>query len=161
MNQHDRGIVALVLAAGRAKRFGVDKRGIELEGGKTLLEATVASVSPFFESVFVVVRSEDDGEAMHIGHEKLVRSLNADRGMGFSIADGFAALKHSQAVAAAVLLGDMPCIEPDTFSVLMEHAAADRIVRPEYHGRAGHPVIFGRDFWGELCQLQGRRGHGR
>lgn len=159
MSQHDRDIVALVLAAGRGKRFGVDKRSIALEGGKTLLEATVDSVIPHFSRLYIVIRDADDPGRLRLRLPMtVVRSVRADGGMGYSIADGVAALEDSKAAAVAVLLGDMPCIEPETFRTLITQAGEDRIVRPEFQGRAGHPVIFGRAFWRELINLQGKEG---
>jgi molybdenum cofactor cytidylyltransferase len=155
-----RTVVALVMAAGRARRFGADKRREKLLPDHTLLAATVQSMAAVFDSVRVVLRSDDDPATLGLTDPGLqvVPSPRADQGLGFSIADGFRALCGSQATAAAVLLGDMPCIEPATFVSLIEHAAADRIVRPQFHGRAGHPVIFGRDLWGELSQLQDGEG---
>jgi len=155
---NDNGVIAIVLAAGRAQRFGEDKRQIVLDDGKSLLRATVDSVLPSFEQVFVVLRPEDSSTALQLEQERLIRSVNAERGMGYSIADAFSALLQNQAEVAAVLLADMPCIEPATFQVLIEHAGADRIVRPEFHGRGGHPVLFGREFWGELSRLDGEEG---
>ncbi|NVK40153.1 MAG: nucleotidyltransferase family protein [Oceanospirillaceae bacterium] len=151
-------VLAVVLAAGRGRRFGRDKRREPLDDGKTLLRATLDRVSPHFAQVRVLLRPEDDAGALQVDSYPVVRSANADRGMGFSIADGFVAIRDMEAIAAAVLLGDMPCIEPETFRALLEHASADRIVRPEFHGRAGHPVIFGRTFWGELAGLEGEEG---
>ncbi|GGO84801.1 hypothetical protein GCM10011348_31860 [Marinobacterium nitratireducens] len=152
------GVIALVLAAGRGRRFGQDKRCLVMDDGKTLLRATIDSIASHFAQVTVVLRPEDDAEALQAAPCPLIRSPNADRGMGFSIADGFAAIRACDAVAAAVFLGDMPCIEPATLAGLLEHAGPDRIVRPAFHGRAGHPVIFGRDFWSELASLGGEEG---
>lgn len=153
-------VVALVMAAGRARRFGTDKRREPLLQNCTLLAATVQSMAAVFDDVWVVLRSDDDPATLGLTGPGLqvVPSPRADQGLGFSIADGFRALCTSQATAAAVLLGDMPCIEPETFASLIEHVAADHIVRPEFHGRAGHPVIFGRDLWSELSQLQDGEG---
>ncbi|WP_227819831.1 nucleotidyltransferase family protein [Marinobacterium aestuarii] len=161
-------VVALVMAAGRARRFGTDKRREMLLQNSPLLVATVQSMAAVFDSVRVVIRSDDDpaelglepATALPVGAVLVttVRSVHADQGLGFSIADGFSTLRAPQAIAAAVLLGDMPCITSGTFAMLIEHAAADRIVRPAYQGEAGHPVIFGRDFWGELSQLQDEAG---
>lgn len=149
------GVIALVMAAGRARRFGTDKRQHRLLPECTLLAATVQSMAVAFESVLVVLRHGDDPAELGLEPATgVVRSPRADQGLGFSIADAFSTLHGSQALAAAVLLGDMPCIEPGTLARLVEQAAADRIVRPEYQGKPGHPVIFGRSFWGELSELQ-------
>ena len=62
------------------------------------------------------------------------------------------------ATAVAVMLGDMPWIQPATCQALGHAASASRIVRPRHTGQAGHPVLFGRQFWPELAHLRGDRG---
>ena len=61
-------------------------------------------------------------------------------------------------MAAAVMLGDMPWVSPTTCRRLAALADAEHILRPRHRGRAGHPVVFGRDFWASLRGLSGERG---
>lgn len=154
------GCAALVLAAGRGRRFGSDKRVAVLPSGKRLLETTLARVMEVFEEVWVVVRPEDDVQALGVDSRvKVVRADQADGGMGLSLAAGIRAMSQASAAeAAAVLLGDMPWIEVDTLEKLKALAGADRIVVPEIEGVRGHPVVFGERFWGELMELEGDQG---
>jgi molybdenum cofactor guanylyltransferase len=50
---------AAVLAGGRSRRLGVDKRLVEI-GGRTLLARTVATVAPLVSHVDVIIAREDD-----------------------------------------------------------------------------------------------------
>lgn len=150
---------ALVLAAGRAQRFGSDKRLARLPSGHTLLATALARAFDHFADVHVVLRSGDD--AQHLGIDPrahIVRAEQAALGMGTSLAAGVTALLQTQAQAVAVLLADMPWIAPGSLQTLCRQASAAHIVLPQYQGQRGHPVIFGRAFWPALAQLQGDQG---
>ncbi|MDN3557361.1 nucleotidyltransferase family protein [Halomonas maura] len=148
-------VVALVLAAGRARRYGSDKRLAHLPQRGPLLAATLATLRPHFGEIRVVLGIEDD--PVHLGIAKdigIIVADTAEQGMGASLAAGIRALStESQALAVAVMLGDMPWLSEDTFALLCSRASDRAIVRPFYRGQGGHPVLFGRCFWGSLEQL--------
>lgn len=154
------GSAALVLAAGRGRRFGSDKRVAELPSGKRLLEMTLGRVLEVFEEVWVVLRPEDDPAALGVDPRvTVVRAERADDGMGVSLAAGIRAVAEtSDAGAVAVLLGDMPWIDVETLVKLKGLAGTERIVVPEFEGKRGHPVIFGKTFWRDLMDLEGDQG---
>lgn len=152
------GCIALVLAAGRGRRFGSDKRLARLPSGQTLLAATLARVLEVFERVLVVLRAEDDPQRLGVDSRvRVVRAAQAENGMGSSLAAGIAALDE-EGQAVAVLLGDMPWIEAATLRALAGEAHPGRIVLPVFQGERGHPVIFGRDFWPALAQVSADQG---
>ncbi len=64
----------------------------------------------------------------------------------------------SEAIAAAVMLADMPWILPETCRKLIEDAHSKSILRPRHGEKAGHPVVFGRTFWGRLAESSGEDG---
>nr|WP_282103392.1 NTP transferase domain-containing protein [Halomonas getboli] len=152
------------MAAGASRRFGPkDKRLARLPSGRTLLAATLIMASAAFARVRVVLRDDDDPVALGLPADApILRAPRAAAGLGASLADAFTALgtdpSLSRAQAAAVLLGDMPGIAPDTLVRLCDAAAPERIVRPLHAGRPGHPVLFGRDVWAELADLDGDEG---
>lgn len=153
-------IVGLIMAAGHSTRFGSDKRSATLADGQTLLQATTAMAQPLFHETYVVIRAGDSAAALDLNPEAIIRAPETPIGLGTSIGAAFRhLLAHShRATAAAVLLADMPWIKPDAFATLMPNATENTIVRPVYDGNAGHPVIFGREFWPELAELHGDMG---
>ncbi|XKE46996.1 nucleotidyltransferase family protein [Halomonas organivorans] len=159
-----RDVVALILAAGASRRFGAgDKRRARLPGGQPLLAATVENAAAVFPRLRVVLRDDDEPEALGLTPDTpVIRAPHARDGLGASLADAFAVLAKdgdlAGVAAAAVLLGDMPCLSPATLRRLRDHAAPGRIVRPRHAGRPGHPVLFGRAHWPELATLAGDEG---
>ncbi|MDR2319885.1 nucleotidyltransferase family protein [Pseudomonas monteilii] len=152
-------VIALVLAAGSSTRFGADKRRATLADGRSLLAHSVERARAVFDEVRVVLREGERGEDFGLPAGcRVIGSPDAASGMGHSLAVGARSLHDCQAQAVAILLGDMPWIEPATLGRLAEAANASRIVLPRHAGQQGHPVIFGRDFWPALGQLHGDEG---
>lgn len=160
MTGADTRVVGLMLAAGRARRFGADKRRARLADGRSLLEASLANAAAAaFAELVLVVRGDDELADLALPTAlRVVRAPLADRGLGASLAAGVAALGGHPAAALAVLLGDMPWIDPATYARLIDEAQPERIVQPRHAGRAGHPVLFGNAFWPALCALDGDTG---
>ncbi|MBU0902813.1 MAG: nucleotidyltransferase family protein [Gammaproteobacteria bacterium] len=151
--------IGLVLAAGAGQRFGSDKRRAQLADGNSLLRATVLRAQEAFSDVRVVLKAEDDAQALAIPPGvQLVRAAHAKQGMGSSLAAGIQSLANTQATAVAVLLGDMPWISVATLQQLRAQADAEHIIVAYCEGQRGHPVLFGRRFWPQLMQLQGENG---
>lgn len=152
-------VVALLLAAGRGRRFGSDKRLARLPDGRGLLAASAERALQVFAEVHVLLRDEDDAQALGLPDAcRIIRCPDADQGMGHSLAAGVRALAGCEADAIAVLLGDMPWVAADSLWQLCPQAAAERIVYPLYDGQRGHPVLFGRAFWPALQTLTGDEG---
>lgn len=152
-------VVGLMLAAGRASRFGGDKRRARLADGLTLLEASLASAAAAFDELVLVLRTGDDLSDLNLPQPvRVIHTPLAERGLGATLAAGASALSTHPAEAIAVLLGDMPWLRPDTCTRLITEASVDTIVQPYHHGRSGHPVLFGRLYWPALCELDGDEG---
>lgn len=58
------------------------------------------------------------------------------------------------AKALAVLLGDMPWKRSDTYAKPVAEAHPEQIVLPQPR----HPVLLGRQYWQQLCELDGFEG---
>lgn len=153
-------IAALMLAAGYSRRFGADKRRLQLGDGRSLLTASLALPCSMLEEVWLVLRPDEAPAALDLPTGvRIVQNPATAQGMGHSLAAGAERLlAESGAEAAAIFLADMPSIRRDSLEVLMACASSDNIVLPSYQGKRGHPVLFGRDFWPQLATLSGDAG---
>ena len=155
---------AVVLAGGRGRRFGSDKRLASLPSGDSLLEATLCKIIPAFEETLLVLRPGDESlaTALSARFKTLTTTLanDAGLGMGHSLAHGAAKITHWQ--GAAICLGDMPFHAPNTLSTLiLAFRAASQsypIIQPCHQGRPGHPVLFHRAYFDAMRALTGDQG---
>lgn len=181
---HVRG---LVLAAGSGRRMGGPKALVRTEvGGPTLVERAVnVLVDGGCDGVTVVVGAAS-GEVRQIvtclGRDvDVVESPFWQEGMGASLRSGLAALVRtpregeSTVAATVVLLVDLPDVGSDVVARLLDKAAGQgapaepgwraALGRAAYAGRAGHPVLLGRDHWEDVVTVavgdHGARGYFR
>lgn len=88
---------------------------------------------------------------------QIVTCASAIQGMGASLACGIAASIDSDGWIIA--LADMPFIHPATIgSIVARVATGAAIAVPEYHGKRGHPVGFGKQFRAQLTSIEGDMG---
>lgn len=154
-------VVALVLAAGYARRFGSDKRIAETNNGQQLLQRTLIKVKKNYASCIVVLREQDDLKELSIPSDiDVTFAPMANDGLGWSIAAGvnYIIKCGSSQQSVAIFLGDMPFIKSNTLRSLSDLADERRIVRPCFNGVSGHPVLFGRKFFEDLALLKGDTG---
>jgi molybdenum cofactor cytidylyltransferase len=159
MRSEANGVIGLVLAAGQARRFGTDKRMARLNNGCGVLETTLQVAASVFSELVLVLRPDDQLSNYRLPPDvRVVHAARATHGMGASLAGGVAAIRSQPARAIVILLGDMPWVTTATLMQLVQAATENGIVQPCYMGRPGHPVLFGRHFWPQLCALDGDRG---
>lgn len=154
-------VVAVVLAAGRGRRFGSDKRRARLADGQTLLQRACAPALAAGLPLYLALRPEDPPELLPAGGPvQRVDVARADQGMGVSLATAVAALPAA-VQGCLVLLGDMPGLQAETLCRLRQALAAGgdkALVAPVWQGRRGHPVGLGRYWFAELQELAGDSG---
>lgn len=169
-------LAGIVLAAGQSSRFGSDKRLAVYDARDTLLSKSIALAEPFCAQLFVVTKPADWERMDHLlgywsGHHKLeqLSAPNADQGMGASLADAvgylgeFESNRSEYFTGALVMLADMPYISPASIETVVAAHSMDKIIVPCYQcetekKRWGHPVLFGRRWFGDLRKLRGDRG---
>jgi CTP:molybdopterin cytidylyltransferase MocA/NifU-like protein involved in Fe-S cluster formation len=154
-------VVAVVLAAGRARRFGAQKL-LAPYGDSTVLRTVIETLRRCAVDHVVVVTGAD-GEAMRSSLAGLpvswVVNRQAEQGMSSSIAAGMADLAPNVG-AALVVLGDQPTLSAQVVDRLVHswRNGNGPIVAPRYHGLRGNPVLFDRSVFEELHGLEGDRG---
>ncbi|MET0378670.1 MAG: nucleotidyltransferase family protein [Spongiibacteraceae bacterium] len=148
--------IALVLAAGFARRFGSDKRLARLSDGTTVLETVITSIRAADLEVIVALRESDHTLRRHFPTALTIADETSLQGMGSSLAAAVAQLPDDR--HCMICLGDMPFVTTATYATLAAAANGGQIICPQYRGQRGNPVIFGADFLAELRTLSGDSG---
>jgi CTP:molybdopterin cytidylyltransferase MocA len=133
-------VVAVVLAAGAASRFGAPKQRLFLP---RVLERVRASC---VDDVIVVSGAhelETDARVVHADDWEL--------GAGASLRTGLAALPP-EAEAAVVVLADGPNLSPAAIDrvVAAWRESGAELVAASYGGDRGHPVVIARSAWASI-----------
>lgn len=129
----------VLLAAGLSTRMGHWKIVLPY-GDSTVIESAVArALTAVRRAILVTGFRADELEMMFAGHPDVttVRNEGYRRGMFSSVRTGAAEVRTERFF---VLPGDMPGIRSHTYTELLEAERAP-VVRPEYRGKSGHPVL--------------------
>ncbi|MEM7431171.1 MAG: nucleotidyltransferase family protein [Pseudomonadota bacterium] len=154
-------IFAVVLAAGKASRFGSTKQ-LAMWGDKTLVSHALRRADDCRADHAVVVLGHDRlNVAAAIADQAGFRIVNEDyeTGMGGSIA---AAVKQLRDIADAVLitLADQPQIDTGHLDAVIDQwdGTENAIVATQSEDRTIAPALFARGAFNDLCALDGDRG---
>jgi molybdenum cofactor cytidylyltransferase len=163
-------VAAVVLAAGRARRFGGAKLLAPLHGRPLvwhvleLVRRTRAA--GLVRDVRLVMASGDAGmaELARTAEVETVVNDAPGRGLSSSLRLGLAAL-GPDAGAAILLLGDQPLVRLEVIAGLVGawHERRGVFIRPRYAeapGQPGHPVLADRSIWPLADRLEGNAGFG-
>ena len=145
----------LLLAAGAGTRMGQPKALVHDDDGTSWLRRSVGVLrSGGCDRVTVVLGARADEATLLLegtGATVVVAGDWSD-GMGASLRAGLHALAGSDALAAVVMLVDLP----DVTAEVVRHVTGGvtgpgQLVRASYEGRPGHPVVIGRDHWAAVA----------
>ena len=114
-DRRSRSVSAIVLAGGRASRFGADKLAAALDG-ESLLDRAVAAVRHVADEVIVVGRATSNPE---------VRQVRDAEPFGGPLAGLASALEHAGGSSAIVVGGDMPRLSPAVLRTMLARLDAD------------------------------------
>ena len=148
----------LVLAAGRARRFGSDKRAALLPDGRRIIDALLEQISESGLPVLLCLDESDKELAFEMDGRNIPYHLcyRAGEGMGATLAEGMAHIPSWDGLLVA--LADMPWVRPSTYTTIASQLNPECICVPLHNGRRGHPVGFGKRFFRELGELGGDSG---
>lgn len=153
-------IAAIVLAAGQSRRMGAANKLLLDIDGRAMVAGVVDEVSRApVEAVYVVTGHEHERVAEALGRRdvRLVANPGFASGIAGSLRRGLEALP-ADIEGAVICLGDMPDVRAEHVGRLI--AAFDpiegrEICVPVHGGRRGNPVLWGRHFFPEMCEVQG------
>ena len=152
-------VPAIILAGGASSRMGRPKALLPTPDGQlfvtrivhTLAEAGVRDIVVVtgFEHDAIVAAVEPAGLS---ARPRVVRNPDPSRGQLSSLWAGLDAAVADDTPAVLVTLVDVPMISAATVAAVLQRWRDGRapIVRPLFHGRRGHPVVFDRSVFGEL-----------
>jgi molybdenum cofactor cytidylyltransferase len=137
--------VAIILAAGEARKMGYSKALIEHEGGKSFLQSLVSTFGKAGCSVIGVIGKE--AEAVRDQHPAihLVENERWQDGQLSSVKTGLEAAFEDGADLVLLQPVDMPALRASTLKTLIK-AMGDSVeaIRPEFEGASGFPIILSR-----------------
>jgi molybdenum cofactor cytidylyltransferase len=150
---------AIVLAAGLSSRMGRNKLLVDI-GGKPLLRrvAEAASASAVDSVLVVSGNAAADTVSVLAGlRVAVVENPDFRDGLSTSIKCGLRALPDD-CDGALVLLGDMPAVSSELIDKLIaafDPAEGRAICVATWKGKRGNPVLWGRQFFADMLQLEG------
>ncbi len=157
-------LAALILAAGRSRRFGPDNKLLAPLGGEAVIRRTVAAVrgAGFAEIVAVTGPDSDAIETVLAGSGvRCVRCADELDGLGHSIAAGAGAL-NADIDGVVIVPGDMPLLSTASLRMIVSVFGAQggrRIVcAADADGAQRNPVIWPRAMIAQLTALHGSNG---
>lgn len=152
----------IILAAGKADRFGAPKLLRPYKGKSLLAHAVEAAKTVENGPVVVVtgawkeeVEHELDGtDVMHVFNE------GHAEGMASSIRKGVGALHDAGVDGCFILVGDQPFVDRDLLERILVRQEATRlpIVASHYGEVIGTPVLFHKMMFPSLLELKGDKG---
>jgi molybdenum cofactor cytidylyltransferase len=137
--------VAIILAAGEARRMAHPKALIEHEGGKSFLQSLASTFGKAGCAVLGVTGK--DAEAVREQHPSLalVHSEHWQEGLLMSLKAGLSAALEEGAEVVLVHPVDMPAVRASTLkSLLKVRGETEEGLRPEFEGAPGYPLVLSR-----------------
>jgi len=156
-------LAGLLLAAGAGRRLGQPKALVDTGSGPWVL--TTLSVMAGCDQIIVVVGAQAE-QVSELLPASVTGVTNADfaTGMASSLRLGIETIQCTDAIAALVMLVDLPDVTRAVLDRLALQLWAAPVVtgvlaRAAYQGRPGHPVLIGRDhFAGVIASAVGDDG---
>ncbi len=167
-------VFAIILAAGRATRFGSDKLMVPLAGrsvlGHVLDTVTASARNGILRAVYLVSRNDTGPEATlaRAAGATVVVADRAGEGLALSLRAGLDRVALSApagGAAALIVLGDQPGLRVEVIAEVVRRwrVSGAPAVRPLYAdspAEPGHPVLVDRRIWPEVGRLEGDSGLG-
>lgn len=156
-------IAAIVLAAGRSTRMGIDNKLLMSLHGTPMVARTVATIaaSPA-KPIIVVTGHEADAIEAALKNQPVTFVTNPRfaEGMSTSLKAGLAALPND-IDGVLICLADMPAVTTNDIERLIAAFAPTEgraIVVPSHQGKRGNPVLFAQGFIDEMRRVEGDAG---
>jgi molybdenum cofactor cytidylyltransferase len=137
--------VAIILAAGEARRMGYPKALIEHEGGKSFLQSLASTFGKAGCAVIGIIGKDADAVREQHPAVHLVENERWQEGQLGSVKSGLEVAFEEGADAVLIHPVDMPALRASTLKSLVK-ALGDTVegLRPEFEGAPGYPIVLSR-----------------
>ncbi len=154
-------IACVILAAGEAKRFNMPKQ-LAIWQGKTFIRTIVEKMQPIpMDQLIVITGAHADRVECELRGLKckVVRNEDWRSGQASSVKKAIQNV-NPETDAIIFLLVDQPQFNVDMVkNILQEHALKDAdIITHEFNGMARHPVLFSKNTFPNMLELDGDAG---
>ncbi|NOK35639.1 purine catabolism protein PucB [Corallococcus exercitus] len=152
--------VAIILAAGKARRMSHPKALIEHEGGKSFLQSLASTFGKAGCGVLGVVGSDEAMVREQHPSLELVTSRDWEKSLLASVKAGLEAAMAEDADVVLLHPVDMPALRVTTVKSMlkdMERGGTEGVmaIRPEYDNATGWPVVLSRGAARKLFEAEG------
>ncbi len=148
----------IVLAGGQSTRMGDENKLLVEFNNQPMIVQTVSNIPPdAFAQIVVVTGYQAECIEKALAGKGFTFAHNKDfqTGLSSSLKAGLTQLDRD-IDGVLVMLGDMPLVDRDTISQLVKRFEfRDDICVPVFNKQRGNPVLWGRDYFDEMCQLNG------
>lgn len=162
MNQpNEQRFFAVVLAAGRSRRFGANKQLQELDGQPLVGRAAALARAVCGKYTLLVVGHEWRRVVAAADQQCQFVAINENYGDGIGTSIAVATKSLAQtADCMLILLADQPLISEDHLNALLSAWSGDdeEIVATAFAGTQGPPVLMPRGAFSDLARLEGDTG---
>jgi molybdenum cofactor cytidylyltransferase len=162
-------IAAVILAAGRSRRFAGGNKLLARLGGEALLTRVLTNAALSSAAPVILVVGHSRGRLRPIARQALRLNRRRDwlrmvynplhrEGLSSSLRTGIAAIP-SHCAGALICLGDMPEADARSMNTIMgAFRSGDLAIVPTANGVWGNPVLLGRGLFPALATLTGDAG---
>ena len=128
-------ISAIILAGGKSRRMGRDKKMLQItDSGEMLWQRTVSLVEPLANEILIIARSDE------IQHPKRPVIQDIIPGLG-PLGGIYTGLQNITSPLALVLPIDMPLLDRQTLGKLLNRATANDKIIIARHGEYIEPLV--------------------
>lgn len=151
----DKKICGLILAAGKSERMGSVKPVLKIDGVSVIDLTTQMLKNAGITDIFTVLGCHRDVILQEYAAKDTVTVVDNpdyEKGMLSSVKAGVKAMREKGCYDAFVMVpADCPAISPDTvIKVIDSFSGENKIIKPDYHEKGGHPVLFSMEYADEI-----------
>ena len=158
-------IGAIILGAGMSKRMGTPKLLLPLNGKHLFRYPLEVAIRQHLHPILFIGGEHIDifqKLAADLQAIEFIRNPNYMKGMSTSLKLGIEKM-GDQVNAALIFLADQPFVPDLVVQTILDHYKIGqpngiRIVRPQYQGNPGHPILVHKSLFSEFLKLEGDQG---